>query len=66
MGGKIGRFGLGISPDLETLDYHEDVKTFDLPALPGGSSFEIGKNYASNLDIVNKTQLSHVFSHKLF
>ena len=46
MGGKIGRFGLGISPDLETLDYHEDVKTFDLPALPGGSSFEIGKKYA--------------------
>lgn len=41
MGGKIGKFGLGISPDLETLDYHEDVRTFDLPALPGGSSFEI-------------------------
>ena len=41
MGGKIGKFGLGISPDLETLDYHEEVRTFDLPALPGGSSFEI-------------------------
>ena len=66
MGGKIGRFGLGISPDLETLDYHEDVKTFDLPALPGGSSFEIGKKDASNLDRVNKTQLSHVFSDTLF
>ena len=66
MGGKIGRFGLGISPDLETLDYHEDVKTFDLPALPGGSSFEIGKKYASKLDIVLTKPSSHVFSHKLF
>ena len=41
MGGKVGRFGFGIKPDLETLEYHEDVCTFDLPALPGGSTFEI-------------------------
>ena len=43
MGGKVGRFGFGIKPDMETLDYHEDTTTFDLPALSGGSTFEIGE-----------------------
>ena len=26
---------------METLNYNEDVETFELPALPGGSTFEI-------------------------
>ena len=41
LGGKVGRFGLGLKPDMETLEYNEDIETFDLPALPGGSTFEI-------------------------
>jgi len=41
MGGKVGRFGFGIKPDMETLEYHEDTTTFDLPVLSGGSTFEI-------------------------
>jgi hypothetical protein len=41
LGGKVGRFGLGLAPDMETLTYHEDVDTFDLPAMPGGSNFEV-------------------------
>ena len=41
LGGKVGRFGLGLKPDMETLEYNEDVDTFDLPALPGGCAFEI-------------------------
>jgi len=41
MGGKVGHFGFGIKPDMETLDYNEDTNTFDLPVLPGGSTFEI-------------------------
>lgn len=41
MGGQVGRFGFNIKPDMETLEYHEETETFDLPALPGGSSFEI-------------------------
>ena len=40
--GKVGHLGFGIKPDMETLDYDEDTNTFDLPVLPGGSTFEIG------------------------
>ena len=25
LGGKVGRFGFGITPDMETLNYNEDV-----------------------------------------
>lgn len=41
LGGQVGHFGLGIAPDLETLSYNEEITTFDLPPLPGGTSFEI-------------------------
>ena len=42
LGGRTGRFGLGIEPNLLQGTYHEDVETFDLPAsaLPNGD-FEI-------------------------
>lgn len=31
LGGRVGRFGLSINPDLSSGNYHEDVETFDLP-----------------------------------
>jgi len=33
MGGRIGRFGISLSSSLESGTYHEDIDTFDLPAL---------------------------------
>lgn len=33
LGGRVGRFGLSINPSLESGNYHEDVDTFDLPAI---------------------------------
>ena len=33
LGGAIGKFGLSINPDLSSGTYHEEVDTFDLPAL---------------------------------
>ena len=29
LGGKVGRFGFGITPDMETLNYNEDVSFAD-------------------------------------
>ena len=33
LGGRKDRFGLSLNPDLSSGTYHEDVDTFDLPAL---------------------------------
>lgn len=31
LGGRVGHFGLSVSPDLSTGNYHEEIETFDLP-----------------------------------
>ena len=42
LGGKIGRFGLGLDVSLESGTFHEDVDTFDLPtSAPQG----LGENF---------------------
>jgi len=44
VGGKIGRFGLGLDASLESGTFHEDVETFDLPPNPPqglGEQFEV-------------------------
>ena len=36
LGGRNGRYGLGLDTSLESASYHEDVETFDLPPNPPG------------------------------
>lgn len=43
LGGRVGRFGLGLDSSLEKVTYHEEVDTFDLPGnlFGGATSFQV-------------------------